>query len=578
MATERIKSVAKVRKQTLNENLRKKGISEIAQEINFTYKETDSERKIIQKLMSAFKRKINKQWRSLSEEEKINYPKKYMVSDSDYQIEFKLLTNNNNNKEAVFYEYMQQLLGYCTINRDKYIFDYKDLKVVKIKFTNGQYEEVGYGLLNSEIRPNYHKTKRKFTGSNFNYEFLIDVPTLLAEFATAQVLEKFIKHNPDILLYEMLDRKKRIKDGKFIYYVPYVKNIKEKCISFLKQVLPTEINMFDETKSNWFEIEEHMWLFSDDDLEIAAGKIPKKPVKYPIFYNPGFNYIVKLFVQEFELAKRKTEEEIRRLSNYASAFETKKHINQTHLKRMKYNAYLDYYGYVELDNDVDLNKFSYLERELKEFVKHIPIVKRDDFSFRIKKLGKHRAAGIFFPTYKSTILDINHPSSFAHELFHQIDYLLAEDEKVDYFSETLEFRALIDLYKRNVENEINRLPRDSNWVKNWNSKSKYNREYYYQPTEIFARCGEIYLYTQDVELSLTKTRKEIEESPVYPLDETFLMQVKEMYQYIIKNKIPSIKVINNSKDKKIVKNDKEKSFIDVVVNHRYEQIELELEY
>src|SRR5699024_4230619 len=148
------------------------------------------------------------------------------------------------------------------------------------------------------------------------------------------------------------------------------------------------------------------------------------------------------------------------------------------------NEFLGKYGYVEIDNDVDLNKFEKLSQEFKELSHKIYIPKADDHSFRIKKLGKHRAAGIYFSGMKSTIVDIDNPDAYIHELGHQIDYTLGKGSLI---SASLSFRHIIDEYKVLIRDAVNELDNDNSFKKSWFGNSSYNGDYYFQPTEIMAR-------------------------------------------------------------------------------------------
>jgi hypothetical protein len=93
------------------------------------------------------------------------------------------------------------------------------------------------------------------------------------------------------------------------------------------------------------------------------------------------------FISQMIYVKEKTERQFDETTRYARAFETKKHINKSHLERMSNNAFLFRFGTVEIDNDVDLDKFTLLERDFEEYVKMVYVPLCKDHSFRIKKLG-----------------------------------------------------------------------------------------------------------------------------------------------------------------------------------------------
>ncbi|MGG6449445.1 LPD1 domain-containing protein [Pseudobacillus badius] len=216
----------------------------------------------------------------------------------------------------------------------------------------------------------------------------------------------------------------------------------------------------------------------------------------------------------------KTEHLLQQRSDYAKSFETKKHINKKTQQVMENNVYLDIFGYVELDNDVDLNLFKKLEEEFVAFQKIIPLIKMKDHSFRIKKLGHHRAAGLYFPYHRATIVDIDSPSSFAHEWAHSIDFTFLGSGYM--LSEGLAFRRVLHVYEEVLQRKVDQLPIDDPFKQQWEGKSKYNSSYYLMPTEVFARSFELYLYQKRVETSFLKPKYE---DIVYPEDQRYLQVV-----------------------------------------------------
>ncbi len=204
-------------------------------------------------------------------------------------------------------------------------------------------------------------------------------------------------------------------------------------------------------------------------------------------------FIPAEMIKQMEYLVDKTERRLNMESDYARAFQTKKHINKRTKKVMDNNAFLSKYGYVEIDNDVDLKLFGQLEKDFKSLCQKIHIPTTKDHSFRIKKLGRHRAAGLYYPDpIKSIIFDLDHPNAFVHELEHLIDFtLLSENEQM--VSESLHFRKIMDSYKRIMDDKISNLDMDNPFRKQWFGKPKYNRSYYFQATEVFARSYELYL-------------------------------------------------------------------------------------
>lgn len=172
-------------------------------------------------------------------------------------------------------------------------------------------------------------------------------------------------------------------------------------------------------------------------------------------------------------------------SDYARSNETKKNIPQKQLDVMKNNIFLENFSFVELDEITDINKFRLIEREfinlrtvlnLNEFLKNKP-------ELRFRRLGQHKAAGLYYPTEQCVCIDVGSPYSFVHEIGHHID-LSGEEE----LSSKIEFRLLAIEYKKELDKAAN---------KSCNEKDvdyyKRKKGYFHTPTEIFARCLEIYL-------------------------------------------------------------------------------------
>ena len=84
------------------------------------------------------------------------------------------------------------------------------------------------------------------------------------------------------------------------------------------------------------------------------------------------------------------------------------------------------------------------------------------------------------------------------------------------------FHKIVKLYEKLF---MEKVEADSALKTQMNGKTKYNKEYYLNPTEIFARCGELYLTrVLKVDNSLVKP----EYGFAYPEEESFMKEV-ELY-------------------------------------------------
>jgi hypothetical protein len=177
-------------------------------------------------------------------------------------------------------------------------------------------------------------------------------------------------------------------------------------------------------------------------------------------------------------------------NSYARAFETKKNIPDKVLKKMKNNKFLNWFGYVEFDELCDLKKIVHIENEFELFAKFIHLPPMKDHSLRFRRLGKHRAEGLYFPEPKAVCVDIKYPRSMVHEMFHMIDYTTLDRGCL---SSVYNFRSIIERYRTVADNLVEKLPDEDPFKSLWKGKSKYNKDYYLNSKEIFARCGEIYM-------------------------------------------------------------------------------------
>lgn len=205
----------------------------------------------------------------------------------------------------------------------------------------------------------------------------------------------------------------------------------------------------------------------------------------------------------------------------ATACQTKKNIPEKTLKAMEESEFNNYFGYVEFDEDVDIEKATEIAKEfiaVKETF--FPGVNASENALRLRKLGKHRALGLYYPFVQCLCVDINSPSSFIHEFGHLIDYTYGR------LSQKYNFYEIRQLYGKLVDKAMG----DNDTYK---GSSKYNREYFLNPTEIFARSFEIYCSRcLGIKNSLLE-RPSGYEAATYPSDEGYLEQIKVYFDRLL---------------------------------------------
>lgn len=180
-------------------------------------------------------------------------------------------------------------------------------------------------------------------------------------------------------------------------------------------------------------------------------------------------------------------QEFERAAHTARVFETKKNIPEKVLKEALASDFNKWFAFVEIDEDCDLEKVKELAREY-EALSSVGLTGEDGkdvVQIRFRKLHRHHAAGLYFPTIYCLCVDIRDPGSLVHENMHKIDFLRGK------LSEQVGFSEIRRLYEGAVRKEMKTLPEERQKV--LKGSSKYNLKYFLKPTEIFARCGELYV-------------------------------------------------------------------------------------
>lgn len=266
------------------------------------------------------------------------------------------------------------------------------------------------------------------------------------------------------------------------------------------------------------------WLLSCHDED----KIPFEAVS-----DIGINQLCELLekVCDVYTMEKQSHELLHELGREsAKVYETKKNISLKCKNAMKCSRFNDYFGYVEIDDECDLDKFHVVE---KQFIALSTLVfhekKSMEVSIRFRKLGRHHAAGLYFPELKCMAVDVRNTDSFAHEYFHMLDY---ERDTKKSFSSEYKFSAIRYQYRdcllREIEKSENEILK-----KQLNGNTKYNLSYYLTPTEIFARCGELYLTkVLGVNNSLVKPDETI--GFAYPDDSLLIEQIKEYFDEFLR--------------------------------------------
>lgn len=228
--------------------------------------------------------------------------------------------------------------------------------------------------------------------------------------------------------------------------------------------------------------------------------------------------ILSALQNDYVMAKEEARMEKVLSGDYAKSFQTKKNIPQKCIRAMSRSGFNDYFGYVEFDEECDLNLMEELCREYQAFAKALGIDRYPEVSLRFRKLGNHKASGLYYYLLKCLCVDVRSPQSMVHEVGHMVDYHL------DHISAKYAFQKIYDRYEELLRNYC----RTSNAaeVKVLRGNTKYNLKYYLMPTEVFARCFEMYVVRiRGIDNSLCKP----EGGFAYPEDEEMMKVIREFY-------------------------------------------------
>ena len=206
----------------------------------------------------------------------------------------------------------------------------------------------------------------------------------------------------------------------------------------------------------------------------------------------------------------------RSASDYALSYMDKANIPQKTLKAMEKSLLNQYFGFVEYDEDVDLDKVQIIEKEFQA-VKDRFFSKIDGSknAIRFRKLGHHKASGLYYPAMKCLCVDYRSPESFLHEYGHLIDH------ECNDLSLKGAFWKIRQLYEAYLHKQVEK---NAEAKKKLSGKGKYNLGYFLKPTEIFARSFELFcVFGLDIHNDLLP--EEFDEA-VYPVkDEEYLNAV-----------------------------------------------------
>ena len=252
---------------------------------------------------------------------------------------------------------------------------------------------------------------------------------------------------------------------------------------------------------------------------------PEKPdseaavIKINTYYLQRILYSLQ---NDYVMSKEEAQMEKVLSGDYAKSFQTKKNIPMKCIQAMSRSGFNDYFGYVEFDEECDLKLMEELYREYRAFAMELGLNRYPEVSLRFRKLGNHKASGLYYYLLKCLCVDVRSPESMVHEVGHMIDYHLG------HISARYAFQRIYDRYERLLKDYCH----NSNTAeaKVLKGNTKYNLKYYLMPTEVFARCFEMYVVRiRGVDNSLCKPAGGF----AYPEDEELMDLIREFYDGIL---------------------------------------------
>lgn len=129
----------------------------------------------------------------------------------------------------------------------------------------------------------------------------------------------------------------------------------------------------------------------------------------------------------------------------------------------------------------DYEEFSKVEQDFLGVIDKLPQAKAQP-ELKFRRLGKHKAWGIYSPVLNILAVDVRHTESFIHEYGHYLDFKHSDEV----YSETSAFFPIIKAY----EKKLSELAEDSKYAQKLTAK---RMGYYLIPTEVFARAFELWV-------------------------------------------------------------------------------------
>ncbi len=509
-----ITSVRKSRQEYLKERLEKKGISTHLSEIRLPFSRDESFSKLWKKTIQA----LRKPFTTMDISEDVLGE----VSFGRLMVNFERMERTGSLRKA-FDLYQELSKTSSEVVREG---------AVEIHIIGGcDFREFGYSVLNSRLPDTKHNKSWYYKSNKKDAYTLYDIPTLLAEILLRNSLWVFARKHADFVRHRLARQlvKSFGKAGHFRFHAPSPKWLP--LLNEMNEMMPGISTRCNTERPLSDYVHEMVWDAISGDLN-ALNSINAEKNRSKL--HDLFEATLFPFLEEIGNLQDDADAREESIASHARVWQLKKNIPNKTLSRMKDNAFLMKYGSVDLDADVDLERFGELEAEFRRLCTMVPIPEDKTHSFRIRKLGNYRADGVYFMHHRATCIDLDGVGSYVHECGHQFDMTLLGDGKR--LSEQSDFLSLYYSYEKSVIDAITRLPADDPLRGQWFGKSKYNSAYFLRPTEVFARSFELYL--SEVKGIRSSFLKPDYHRAVYPTNQNYITVVEKYFSRRLPVSVP----------------------------------------
>ena len=145
-------------------------------------------------------------------------------------------------------------------------------------------------------------------------------------------------------------------------------------------------------------------------------------------------------------------------------------------------------GGIEYDDETDEACLEEFHGAMDEFLRRLKIPARwgEGVELKFRKLGRHRAEGLYYPEQKVLVVEHASVKSFVHEFGHLVDYrgVEADGDGPSTLSQLAEFRPYLARLREQMRPARADLPQLKG------GKGRLTWSYFASPTECFARVFE----------------------------------------------------------------------------------------